>query len=225
MKTAFVVALLTCMTLTACNQAPREPDLSDENVILDRLHLVTNARVGMAYVDPNADFSRFSKVMLDPLDLSKTEIVQPGKTTSVVGRREWQLTDEDIAQIQKAFLDAFTSELEETGDYQVVSEPGPDVLRIAAAVNKIAPSAAKDDARSRASGRSRVYTEGAGSMTITFAMGDSETGEALALVTDSRGGSPYWGVNNAVTNMSDVRFMFRRWARMLRARLDIAHGY
>ena len=48
---------------------------------------------------------------------------------------------------------------------------------------------------------------------------------ALAIVKDTRSGSPMWGSNNSVSNMSDVRFMFGNWARQIRARLDIVHGY
>ena len=86
-------------------------------------------------------------------------------------------------------------------------------------------NAAKDDNRSRGMGRNRVYSAGAGSMSIAFGFSDSESGEILGIVKDARRGSPAWGVNNSVTNMSDVRFMFGRWARMIRARLDIVHGY
>ena len=145
--------------------------------------------------------------------------------TSAATRREFQLTDANIQNLQRAFQETFAAELGETGDYELVSEPGQDVLRISAVVNGIAPSAPADDGRARATGRTRIYTESAGSMTITFGFSDSENGQLLALVKDSRAGTPMWNVNNSVTNMSDVRFMFRRWARMLRARLDIAHGY
>jgi hypothetical protein len=209
----------------ACSQTPTEPEFSDSDVILDRLHLVKNARVGMAYVDPEADFGQFGRVMLDPLDMSDTDIVQPARTGTTASNRPWELTDSDRQALQQAYREVFTRELQETGDYEVVTEPGPDVLRISAAITEIAPAASKDDSRSRGTGRSRVYTEGGGAMAIAFGFSDSESGEILAVVKDSRRGSPVWGVNNSVTNMSDVRFLFSRWARMLRARLDIAHGY
>lgn len=223
--TRLLVTGLCALVLAACSQEPRLPEFSEDQVILGRLHQVTNARVGLAYVDPNADFSRFTRVMLDPLDLSDVDIVQPGRNTSVATRREFQLTETNIQNLQRAFQETFVAELSETGDYEVVTAPGPDVLRITAVVNGIAPSAPADDGRSRATGRTRIYTENAGTMTITFGFADSESGELLALVKDSRAGTPTWSVNNSVSNMSDVRFMFRRWARMLRARLDIAHGY
>jgi hypothetical protein len=220
-----ITLLLSAALLTACNQTPQEKEFSEDEVILGRLHLVTNARVGLAYVDPNADFGRFSKVMLDPLDLSEVEIVQPGRVTSAASRRPFELQDADIERVQRAFQESFTQELQETGDYMVVTTPGPEVLRITAVVNRIAPTAPADDGRSRTTGRTRIYTESAGSMTITFGFADSESGEVLALVKDARRGTPTWSVNNTVSNMNDIRFMFRHWARMVRARLDIAHGY
>lgn len=222
----FIALLLIPAFLIACESTPREPEFSDGSVIMDRLHRVTNARVGVAYLDPNADFSQFEKVLLDPLDMSKTTIVQPNRgNTSVAGNRPWELTDSDRETMARVFAEVFTRELQETGDYTVVTEPGPGVLRISATVTQIAPNAARDDLRSRPAGRSRVYTEGAGSMAIAFGFSDSESGEILAVVKDARSGSPTWGVNNSVTNLSDIRFMFARWARMVRARLDIAHGY
>ena len=222
-QTAALIVLL--LTVVACSQTPTEPKFSDSDIILDRLHRVKNAQVGVAYLDPEADFSRFTKIMLDPLDMSRTEIVQPNRSTSAVARRPSELTDRNIENIQAAFKDVFTRELSETGDFEVVDEPGPDVLRISATVTQIRPTAPTDNPRSRASGRTRVFTEGAGSMAIAFGFVDSETNEILAVVKDARGGTPTWGVNNSVTNLSDVRFAFARWARMIRARLDIAHGY
>ena len=210
---------------TGEGDAPEAPKLSDSDVILGKLHRVKNAQVGVAYLDPEADFSRFDKILLDPLDMSRTEIVQPNRSTSAVTRRPTELTDRNIEALQRAFSEVFTRELEETGDYQIVKEPGTDVLRISATVTRIAPNAPADDSRSRATGRVRIYTEGAGAMNIAFGFIDSETNEILAVVKDSRRGSPTWGVNNSVTNLSDVRLMFARWARMLRARLDIAHGF
>lgn len=226
MNQRIIALLLIPLFIMACESTPREPEFSDDSVIFDRLHQVTNARVGVAYLDPEADFSQFEKILLDPLDMSKTRVVQPNRSnTSVAGNRPWELTDADRENLQRIFQEVFKRELEETGDYTVVTEPGPGVLRISATVTQIAPSASRDDLRSRPAGRSRVYTEGAGSMAIAFGFSDSESGEILAVVKDARRGSPVWGVNNSVSNLSDIRFMFSRWARMIRARLDIAHGF
>jgi hypothetical protein len=224
MKKNLLVVLMSSALLFAGVANAQSGKDSGPDVILGTLHKVDNARVGMAYVDPNADFSAYTKILLDPLDVDKVEIVQPSSSTAV-GRNQWVLTDSDKANLRKNYMEVFTRELQETGDYEIVTTPGPDVLRVTASLTGIAPNAAKDDNRSRGMGRSRVYSSGAGSMSIAFGLSDSDSGAVLAIVKDVRRGSPSWGVNNSVSNMSDVRFMFGRWARMIRARLDIVHGY
>ena len=226
MKTLRSITLpLTLLLLAACS-GTGEVEFNEEDSIGDRLYRVTNADVGLAYIDPNADFAQYDKVMLDDLDSSKTAIVQPNSSSGAAGNRPFELTESDQQALAQAYREVFEKELAETGDYEIVSEAGPGVLRIAAALTEMAPSAPKDDNKSRPAGRSRIYTaDGAGSMTISFAFGDSQSGEVLAIVKDSRAGNPTGGLNNAVTNMRDVRLIFARWARMLRARLDIAHGY
>jgi hypothetical protein len=222
-KKLLIVLLSLPLLFTGIAHVQSEDDSGPE-VILGTLHKVDNAKVGLAYVDPNADFSQYTRIILDPLEVDKVTIVQPSRG-SANRRNEWVLTDKDKAALQKSYAEVFVRELEETGDYQIVTEPGADVLRITASLLGIAPSAAKDDNKSRGVGRTRVYSATSGSMAIAFGFSDSQSGEILGIVKDTRSGSPRWGVNNSVTNMSDVRFMFGRWARMIRARLDIVHGY
>ncbi|MEE4661517.1 MAG: DUF3313 family protein [Halieaceae bacterium] len=216
--------MITLLLLAACSSTDTL-EFNEDDAIADRLFRVTNAQVALAYVDPDAEFGRYNKVMLDPLDTRNTVIRQPSRTGSVTGNKPFELNEQNRDSLAEAYRAAFIKELSETGDYEVVDAPGPDVLRVVSTLNEIAPLASKDDNRSRPVGRSRVYTEGAGAMAITFAFADSETSEVLAIVKDQRQGSPTWGPNNAVSNMSDVRMIFSRWARMLRARLDILHGY
>ena len=177
------------------------------------------------FLDPDADFADFNQIILDPLDLNSVDIIQPNTSGSSARRTKWELNDRNKEMLQSAYREVFTNTLTSTGDFEIVTEPGPGVMRVSAAVTGIAPSATMDDNRSRHVGRTRVYTEGAGSMAVAFVLADSENGEVFAIVKDQRSGSPVWGVNNSVSNMGDVRFMFSRWARMLRARMDIAHGY
>jgi hypothetical protein len=220
-----VAIVLSLLAFTACTSTePKIETGADAEVIMGNLHRVDNSRVGLAYVDPEADFSKYSKILLQPLDVSDVQIVQPSRSASN-RKNDWVLTVQDQQNLQKHYQEVFTRELQETGDYEIVDKPGPDVLSLTGSLTGIAPSAAKDDNRSRAVGRTRVYTEGSGAMSIAFGFADAETGEVLAIVKDTRSGSPMWGSNNSVSNMSDVRFMFGNWARQIRARLDIVHGY
>jgi hypothetical protein len=106
----------------------------------------------------------------------------------------------------------------------VVAEAGDNVLGIAVKLTAIAPNAPKDDFDSRAVGRSTVYSEGGGVIAMAIAFLDSETGDVLAIAKDHKSGSSTWGVNNSVTNRSEVQRTFRSWASQIRGRLDEVHS-
>ncbi len=221
----FFSSLVMITFLAACSGTPEVQTGDDAEVIMDSLHKVDNSRADMAYVDPNADFSKYSSILLMPLGVDNVEIIQPNTSSSMNrNSRNWELTDDDKKKLQQAFHDSMVKQLDTKGGYAVVTEPGDDVLQVQASLLAIAPSAAKDDNRSRPTGRSRVYTEGAGSLAVMVAFGDSESGEVLGLMKDSRSSSNNWGANNSVTNMSDVRNMFNSWAIGIRKGLDNVHG-
>jgi len=210
--------------VAACSSTPEVQTGDDAEVIGGNLHRVDGSRADMAYIDPAADFSKYNKVMIRPLGGDKIEVIQPDSTTSAVNRRDWELTDQDKLMLQETFLGAMQKHLADKGDFPLVDEPGDDVLEIGAMITAIAPSAAKDDGRSRATGRSYVITEGAGAIAVAVAFGDSETGEVLALVKDSRSTTSHWGLNNSVTNKADVQRMFNSWAMQINSSLGKITG-
>ena len=219
--TAAIVALLS-----ACSSTPEVQTGADAEVLDGtNLYKVDNTRADLAYRDPDADFSQFNRVLIRPLGVDNVEIVQPSSQGTSIGRNQkWELTDDDKRKLQDAFMEVMVKRLEEKGGYPIVDEAAEDVLEIGARLLAIAPSAAKDDFQSRPVGRSRVYTEGAGSIAVMVAFGDSETGEVLGLVKDSRSSNSYWGQNNSVSNMADVRRMFDSWAIQIVNALDRVHG-
>jgi hypothetical protein len=221
------IALAAVTLVSACSSTPEVQTGEDAEVIMDSLHKVDNSRTDLAYVDPNADFSKYQKIMLIPLGMDNVEIIQPNNNSSMsrTNRSNWELTDSDKEKLQEVFHESMTKELEKKGGYAIVTEAGDDVLQLQAAVLAIAPTSPKDDAHSRPIGRSQVYTQGAGSMAVMVAFVDSETGEVLGLMKDSRASnSANWGRNNSVSNLSDIRLMFNSWARGIRSGLDKVHG-
>ena len=215
------------LTLAACASEPKVSELSQDDVIMDRLHRVTNSDAALAYVDPNVDFSKYTRVMVDPLSVDNVEIIQPDSSSSASMRTRgstWELSDEDKNKLKSAFAEAMRTQLQDKGDYPIVTSAGNDVLRITTVLTALAPNAPPDDSKSRNFGRGRMYTEGAGSVYISVGFIDSETGEILAVVKDVKSSRNNFGVNNSVTNFNDVKFMFSGWARAIRARLDIIHG-
>ncbi len=216
------VAMLSLVA--ACSSTPEVQTGDGAEVIGDNLHRVDNSKADVAYIDPDADFSKYTKVMIRPLGVNKIEVIQPSKTGTSMSRRDWELTDADKQMLQDTFHSAMLKNLQDKGDFPLVDEPGDDVLEIGAMITAIAPSAAKDDGRSRAMGRSYVITDGSGAIAVAVAFGDSETGEVLALIKDSRSSSSHWGLNNSVTNKADVQRMFSSWAMQINSSLVEVSG-
>jgi hypothetical protein len=210
--------------LTACSSTPSVQTGADAEVIGGILHKVDKSRAQLAYVDPYADLGKYNKILIRPLGVDNIEVIQPPSSRSTSKSSNWEITDKDKVALQQAYRDAMVKQLQERGDYPIVTEPGDDVLEIAATITAIAPTAPRDDSRSRATGRSTVYTEGAGSIAVMVVYGDSETGEVLGLAKDSRSSGSYWGQNNSVSNMAEVRRIFASWAIQIRDGLDRVHG-
>lgn len=222
MNFRFTVGMLLSFLLAAC-QAPQIQTGADKEVIGGNLVRVDHTNVKLAYIDPNADFARFTAILLTPLGVDKVKIIQPAGTFPAPGVNEWALTDADKQRLQQDFRAAMQQQLSVKGGYPIVDTPGDNVLQISAMLTRIAPTASKDDYRSRPTGRNKVFTEGAGELDVTVIFGDSATGEVLALAKDTRSGSSVWGVNNNVTNGAEVRRVFTAWAMQIRAQLDRIH--
>jgi hypothetical protein len=224
MKYSTVGGIVIFLLLSGCQNTPQVQTGEDAEIIQGNLHRVDHSRAKLAYVDPGADFSKYTAIMLTPLGVDHVEIVQPPSTPRITGSRNWELTDTDKQRLQKDYREAMTKQLSEKGGYPIVDGSGDNVLQISTILTRLAPSAPKDDFRSRPVGRSKIITEGAGKLDIEVTFNDSETGEVLALTKDTKSGSSLWGVNNSVSNAAEVRRAFSSWAMQIRAQLDRVHS-
>jgi hypothetical protein len=165
-------ALLTSLLLVACqNTAPNQTaDIPDNLVRVDH----TSAK--LAYVDPNAEFSKYTAILLTPLGVDNVEIIQPSASVTTTGNPNWQLTDADKQRLQQDFREAMVKQLSKNGGYPLVDTAADNVLRISAILTRIAPTAPKDDNRSRPPGRGKIFTEGAGKLRVEVTFSDAETG-------------------------------------------------
>ena len=133
----FVKTLARCsaITLTAaligCAGEPTIQSGDDAEVIMGSLNKVDNSRMGLAYVDPEGDYGRYTRVYVAPLDLDNVEIVQPNSnSTSMVNRynQEWELTDKNREDLQAAYREAMEQELTRGGAFEIADTGGwPEV--------------------------------------------------------------------------------------------------
>lgn len=221
MSTGVVLAAIALLLPPAALAADNEEVAQQTH---DGLVLVADRKVGLAYVDPEADFGTYNKIGILDCQVAfkknwQRDHKQAGSHISV--------SSSDMEEIKTAvadlFREVFTEELSKDGGYEIVDSAGEDVLLVRPAIIDL--DVAAPDTMS--AGRSRTFTTSAGAATLFIELYDSVTGDVLARAADrkaaeSTGG--YLSYSNRVTNTDDAKKMMRGWAKSLRARLDEYHG-
>jgi hypothetical protein len=201
-------AILFCLVTGTVLAQEESADAS-----FDGLQRVEGARVGAAYIDPEADFSVFQRVaILDPHIAFRSNWqrdVNRGRSRNISARDMERIR----ADMQTVFRDVFTQRLEAAG-YQIVNEADYDVLVLRPAIIDL-DIAAPDRAQA---GRSRTYTATGGAATLYIQLLDSVSGDVIGRAIDrtvarTAGGQVSW--TNRVTNLTDARRAMGRWADIL----------
>jgi hypothetical protein len=190
----------------------------------DGLTLVPGRKIAAAYVDSEADFSVYDKVMI--LDCYVAFKKDWEKTASNPGSRT-HISSNDAEKIKAAvaelFREVFTEKLSEDDGYEIVDTAGDDVLLVRPAIIDLDITAPD----TMQAGRSRTYTASSGAATIFVELYDSVTGDVLARAADRKAAQNAGGFmtyTNRVTNRADARRALGEWAGLLRDRLDEFHG-
>ncbi len=180
----------------------------------DGLVQVKPKRLDAVFLLPGADFRVYSKIMMDPVEVAfeKNWLRDYNREASTLSQR---LTDEDVQKMLQAaregFTEIFTEAYREAG-MELVTAPGPDVLRLRPGVVDLFVTA--PDTSMSSPGRSRTYTVEAGHATLFLEARDSVTGALLGRALDKREtrNSGFAQVANRVTNTADFRQLFKQWA-------------
>lgn len=170
-----------------------------------------NRFLDRVYFKPDVNLKDYQQLQFAALDVSKVEIRQP-PSSNYKFDEPWVLTDKDRAYLQQKYLDTFNKELIESGDFKAASGTGKTLL-IKTSLLEIAPSAVKDDIKSR--DMEKIYTEGAGTMNIKMEIYDAQTNALIGLVGDQSDLGNRWEENNRATNSRQVSLAFSRWANSL----------
>jgi hypothetical protein len=178
----------------------------------DGLVQVKPKRLDAVFLLPGADFRTYSKIMMDPVEVAfeKNWARDYNRDAATLSQRLDQQDLERISQAARdAFGEVFTEEYAKAG-LQLVTAPGPDVLRLRPGVVDL-HIAAPD---TMSSGRSRTYTMEAGYATLFLEARDSTTGALLGRALDKREtrNTGRVQITNSVTNLSDFKALFRQWA-------------
>lgn len=167
------------------------------------------AEGAMAYTNPAKPLKQYDKFIIDRVFV---HFAPTGKGASI--------NPADLKKLTDYFRRQVVSGLSATGRYQVVNDPGPDVLRISIAVTsirrtKVVPTRSQ---------KHRVTSVRLGGATMEAEGFDSESGERVIAVVDSRSGGRVQ-VSEGMTQFDHVRQVIRHWVRRFVNRLDEAHGH
>ena len=191
------VLLIVALLLGGC-AAGKMDDFEESGFLVDYSQLTPGGedRAALTYVDPDVDFKKYDSLMFDRV--------------SVWLSPEAENRDVDPAVFKK-MSDYFRNALIEAVEdgYTVVDQPGPNVIRVRAAITDVEPS----DPVAKAVSVDNIGTGGA---EAEIELLDSISSERLAAAVDRRrGGKP---ASRAV--WEDTKDVFDYWARRFRERLD-----
>ncbi len=173
-----------------------------------------------AYEKPGLDLRPYQTVMVDPLVIWNNPDPKKGG-----------INDVDAWKLQLTFRDRIVKAL---GDaYSVADRPGPQVLRIRAALTDVAEDKAKSYSQSRLLGATgdllmrsteTLFSTNIleGKATLEAELLDSQTGERLVGYIEKRESSKTYTDNRH--NLGPIIEIFDYWAKKLRHRLDRARG-
>ena len=209
--------LTAALILLACASPVSADETTD---LFSNLVPVDDPQVAMAYIDPNADFSVFKRVMILDTFVAFRSNWQRDQNRATRGIRVSASDMERIkGDVATLFNDVLAETLQANDGYEVVTQPGDDVLLIRAAIIDL--DITSPDTGS--AGRTRSYTASSGAATLYIELYDSVSSQILGRAADrqaarSAGGWMTW--TNRVTNTADARRVFRGWAEKLREFLD-----
>ena len=188
--------LLGAMPASAEEEEAAVPDMTFDNLVP-----VEDAKMSLAYIDPEADFSVFKRVA----------ILEPG----VAFRSNWQrdqnrsrsrnISASDMdrikADVAELFQQVFTERLEEAG-YEVVDGANEDVLLLRPAIIDLditAPDIMEP-------GRTRTFAASAGAMTLYLEIYDSATSSIIGRVIDRSSSRDAGSIrmSSSVTNRAEA---------------------
>jgi hypothetical protein len=170
-----------------------------KTVVTGSFNRVPNTAVEYAYINEQADFSQYTKLMNGGLSIYYPESEEPPDPA-------------EIDRIRGYFRDAFTKAI---GDaYEIVDEPGPGVMKVQGQVidMKMTSGGTVMDV----SGRLRDIVAN-GELTFLMEMSDSVTGQVLARAGDKS--TDISGSKDDAT-WDDVRRAAEYWAGLFRNWLD-----
>lgn len=169
---------------------------------VERFRKVPESRADSAYLKAGVDFSRYRRLLPAPLEIYYAE--GPAEPKS-----------EDLDRIRRIFRDAFLAAL--GSDYEIVDEPGADVLGVRASVVDLELTPVQGTLPVTGRAASLVAD---GQLSFFMVLTDSLTGEVLARAGDNKQAKEDTATAATDRDWTRTEVAAERWALMFRDFLD-----
>jgi hypothetical protein len=163
--------------------------------------------------------------MFDGVGVEYREVSGPysgrkGSTTArtTSNRTEFQLHPDTRVEFEAEISAAFLEEMAASEVFEIVEEPGPDVLLIVGGLLDVVSRVPPEQV-----GRSRIWLDSVGEATLVLEIRSSVSNSIYARAVDRRAAGSQgqtYQASSTVTNRAEVRRLGRRWGMMLREGLD-----
>ena len=187
----------------------------------DGLVRVLNSRADEAWARQDIDLSSYDKIILQNAGIQYRPVkAAPRSIVARAGRSEFPVSEEGRRWLSRTVDEIFFTELAKSERFEVVTEPGEDVLLIRGELLDVVSYVPPEPI-----GRADIYLDSVGEVTLVLEIRDSMSGAILARAIDRRAAQRVGGElqeSNRVTNTTEVRRLIQYWARLLRSRLDEA---
>jgi hypothetical protein len=209
-----LVVVLTGAKVYAGDEMPRSGFLLDETY--EKMKPDPDNRVDWLYANPEADTSRYDKIMMDYVQFVFND--DDGYNG---------IQADELVVLAEAFHRAIISELSE--QFEFTSSPGPGVMRlrvaltnvragrpVAGTVTTVVPVGLALSAVKKGVTGSHIAV---GAASFEGSIIDTETGELMGAAIDTREGKKYQ-VSQTLSRWGHVKGAFDYWAKSLATRLS-----
>jgi hypothetical protein len=208
-----LLMVFLCVLVVGCatSKQAREIEADKKGLLVDYSMLEKGARdeALLRYVNPNAEFERYTMIIIDPVLISKPE----------------NATREQLADFQKLVSNYYLYLYNELGkDYKLVTSPRPDTIRIQAAITDAQKANSVSNTLSSvvpigmgASVAKDFVTGkplGVGEATSEVKATDAMTGELLGAAVDRRVGGKH--PEGMIDTWNNADAAMRYWAKRIR---------
>ena len=223
-KVTAAIAIFSAI-LAGCTQTtPTFQTGKDAELTFDGLTRLDGTVMDVAWARKDIDLTGYRKVMLQNAGVEFRPVSGPysGRAGTTSIRRSGQSVfpmDEATQELVIQTLSiAFREELAQSTVFEIVDEPGPDVLLVRGGLLDVISNVPPDTI-----GRSRNFLSRVGEATLVLEVRDSESKTVYARGVDRRAAEQSGGMgmeSNTVTNRAQVRRLGKRWGQTLREALD-----